>query len=169
MDGSRDTDDDFRSFVLEAQQRLLHLADALTGDRGRAEDLVQHGLLKTYLAWNRVRSGNPESFARAVIVNKNIDWWRRRPWRERPSASLPDVPAGVERASELARREIVIHALAQLTVRERTVIVLKYFYDLPDASIATELRCAVGTVKSTASRALDKLKENPELRKDAVK
>jgi len=169
LSGGGGEDDEFRSFVLESQQRLFHLADGLTGDRGRAEDLVQHGLLKTYLAWHRVRNGNPESFARAVIVNKNIDWWRRRPWREHPSASLPDVPDGAEGAAELARREIVLHALAQLTVRERTVIALKYFYDLPDASIASELKCAVGTVKSTAARALNKLKENPDLRKDEVR
>ncbi len=45
--------DEFRAFVVGSQRRLLHVADLLTGDRGRAEDVVQQALAKVYLAWPR--------------------------------------------------------------------------------------------------------------------
>ena len=37
------------------------------------------------------------------------------------------------------------------------MIVLRYYLDLPEAEVAAALECSVGTVKSTASRALARL------------
>lgn len=154
--------DDFRAFVVGSQHRLLRLADMLTGDRSRAEDLLQQAYVKTFLAWRRVR-GDPEPYTRRVIVNANTDWWRRRPWRERLYDSVPDPPASGDHPGDFARREVVLAALSLLTARERRVIVLRYYCDLSEQEIARELGCAVGTVKSTAARALGKLRDNPTL------
>ena len=54
-------------------------------------------------------------------------------------------------------------ALGSLTVRQRTVLVLRVFDDLPEAQVAEILKCSVGNVKSTASRALAKLRDDPQL------
>jgi RNA polymerase sigma factor (sigma-70 family) len=56
-----------------------------------------------------------------------------------------------------------MRALRQLTRRERAVVVLRYFADLTEQDTAEELGVTVGTVKSTHSRALAKLRISPEL------
>ena len=61
----------------------------------------------------------------------------------------------------MALRQWVTGALAGLTVRERAVIVLRYLFDLPEAAVARDLGITVGTVKSTSSRALAKLRAGP--------
>ena len=158
-------DDEFAAFVRGAQRRLVRYADMLCGDRGRAEDLVQHAFLKTYLAWRRVASGNPEAYARAVVSHAYIDWWRRRSWRETPSGELPE-PATpqVDHADTLARRDVVMRALSQLNRRERAMVSLRHLYDLSEAEVARELGCPIGTVKSGTARALAKLRADPLLR-----
>jgi RNA polymerase sigma-70 factor (sigma-E family) len=168
-------DEEFTAFVHGAQKRLVRYADLLCGDRGRAEDLVQHALIKTYLAWRRVRSGNPEAYTRTVINHACIDWWRRRPWRETLAGGLTDddaVPVGSaahrDVADDVARRDLVMRSLALLTPRERAMIVLRHVYGLTESEVALELGCAVGTVKSGTSRARAKLRTQSHLRLEAV-
>jgi len=160
-------DDEFAAFVRGAQRRLVRYADMLCGDRGRAEDLVQHALLKTYLAWRRVGAGNPEAYARTVVSHAYVDWWRRRTWRETPTGELPE-PATphTDHADALARRDIVMRALSQLSPRERAMVSLRHLYGLSEAEVARELGCPIGTVKSGTARALAKLRADPLLRAD---
>ena len=55
-------------------------------------------------------------------------------------------------------------ALSRLTARQRTVLVLRYFEDLPEADVARLLGCSVGTVRSTTHRSLARLRTlAPEL------
>jgi RNA polymerase sigma-70 factor (sigma-E family) len=150
-------DDEFIEFARVASGRLLHAAFFLTGDRHQAEDAAQTALVRTYAAWSRVRMQDPYAYARAVLVNHSIDGWRR-PMREYPTADLPDRAGRTDVAEEVTRRQLLIDALGALTPRERTVIVLRHFFDLPEAAVATELRVSQGTVKSTNSRAMDKLR-----------
>jgi len=163
-------DDDFTAFVRGAQSRLVRYADLLCGDRGRAEDLVQHGLIKTYLAWSRVKSGNPEAYARTVIGHAHIDWWRRRPWRETPTEVLPERLSSHadDYAADLSRREDIMRALALLTKRERTMVVLRHLYGMTEAEVARELGCAVGTVKSGTARGLAKLRTQSGLKSETA-
>jgi RNA polymerase sigma-70 factor (sigma-E family) len=160
-------DDGFNAFVREAQSRLVRYADLLTGDRGRAEDLVQHALVKTYLAWSRVMDGNPEAYARTVISHANTDWWRRRPWRETPTDSVPD-RHDADHATDVVRRDVVMRALDRLTRRERSMVVLRFLYGMTEPEVAAELGCAVGTVKSGTARGLAKLRAVPELANERI-
>ena len=48
-------DAQFTDFVAARSRALLGTAYLLTGDRQRGEDLLQTALLKTYLAWPRLR------------------------------------------------------------------------------------------------------------------
>ena len=66
--------------------------------------------------------------------------------------------AGLGPADEVALRHWLTGALATLTVKERAVIVMRYLFDLPEAAVARDLGVTVGTVKSTSSRALAKLR-----------
>jgi RNA polymerase sigma-70 factor (sigma-E family) len=151
---------EFDEFVIVAWPRLCRAARLLTGDAHEAEDLTQTALARTYAVWRRVRRDDAYSYARRVMVNASIDRHRRRRWREvtlsepdeqRPA---PDEVAAVERRDEIAR------LLAGLTPRERAILVLRYYFDLSVAEVAGELTTSVGTVKSTSSRALAKLRIN---------
>jgi RNA polymerase sigma-70 factor (ECF subfamily) len=53
----------------------------------------------------------------------------------------------------------VIAALNRMSERDRLVVALRYFFDMPEAEMAQVLDCPVGTVKSRLSRALARLRE----------
>jgi RNA polymerase sigma-70 factor (sigma-E family) len=161
-------DDGFDAFVRGAQGRLVRYADLICGDRGRAEDLVQHALVKTYLAWSRLSLGSPETYARTVISHANIDWWRRRRWREMPTETIPDATTGADHASDYVRRDVVMRALALLTRRERSMVVLRFLYGMTEPEVAAELGCAVGTVKSGTARGLAKLRAQPAIQSERM-
>ena len=113
--------------------------------------------MRTYAAWSRVRRDDAYAYARKVLVNHVTDRWRRR-LREYPVGDLPELDGAPDLADEVALRHWLTGALATLTVKERAVIVLRYLFDLPEAAVAKDLGITVGTVKSTSSRALAKLR-----------
>lgn len=69
-------DDD--AFAAANPRRLRHAARLLTGDDGRAGDLVQTALVPTYLRWDRIRADDPTAYVRRVLYSVHADWWRRR-------------------------------------------------------------------------------------------
>ena len=153
----------FTAFAGANGRRLRHAARLLTGDDGRAEDLVQTALAKTYLRWDRIAADDPMAYVRRVLFTAHADWWRRR-WRhEYPTGELPDSAAPGDHAAEQAERDRLRQALATLSPRERSVVVLRYYEDLGERETADALGIAVGTVKSTCSRALTKLRVSPAL------
>ncbi|MDQ2755840.1 MAG: SigE family RNA polymerase sigma factor [Actinomycetota bacterium] len=140
---------------------MLHAADLLTGDRHRAQDLVQSAYAKAYLRWARLKDQQPEAYVRQCMLNEYLDWYRRRRWREAPLTLDAEALAGAihDEATSVAERDAVLRALRELTPRERSVIVLRYWFDLTELQIADHLGIAPGTVKSTAARALHRLRE----------
>jgi RNA polymerase sigma factor (sigma-70 family) len=103
----------------------------------------------------------PRAFARRILVNLALDdahgRTRRRGELDAASA-VADGPARDLLAGLEARAEL-LDALARLTPRQRTVLVLRYFNDLTEAQTAEVLGCSPGTVKSSASRGLARLRE----------
>jgi RNA polymerase sigma-70 factor (sigma-E family) len=160
--GSLRRDAEFTSFVETYGGALLRTARLLTGDRWQADDLVQVALTKTYLAWPAARGRVPYAYARRVLVTSHTDLWRRRRWRERSTepAELPTRAAapGTDPAEAVAGHDAVVRALAGLTLSERAVLVLRFCEDLSERETARLLQISVGTVKSTSSRALAKLR-----------
>ena len=150
-------DEEFAAFAQASYGGLRHAGYLLTGDRHTAEDAAQAALVRTYAAWSRVRRDDAFAYARRVLVNYLTDRWRRR-LREYPTDDLPEPTAGPDPADEVALRHWLTGALATLTVRERAVVVMRYLFDLPEATVAHDLGITVGTVKSTSSRALAKLR-----------
>jgi RNA polymerase sigma factor (sigma-70 family) len=87
-----------------------------------------------------------------------IDQWRHR--RRRPEVFLEHEPPGRPDATDaLDVRDALSQALAQLPPRQRAVLVLRYWEQLSEIEAAETLGCSVGTVKSTASRGLSRLRE----------
>jgi RNA polymerase sigma factor (sigma-70 family) len=78
--------------------------------------------------------------------------------------TLPETPAESDRTAAVDLRLAMATALHGLPVRQRAVVVLRYFDDLTEAQVADALGCSVGTVKSQSFKALGQLRTCPELR-----
>jgi RNA polymerase sigma-70 factor (sigma-E family) len=154
---SRTALDSFGDFVAEALPGLLRFGHVLTGDPREAEDLVQEALARSLRRWRWVRGDDAVPYVRRAMVNTHISRWRT--WQARVRLGTPpddcaDDPA-LRRSEEW---DLLRRALVQLPVRQRTVLVLRYYEDLPDASIAELMGCTSGTVRSQASRGLAALR-----------
>lgn len=137
---------------------LLRTAYLLTGDWGTAEDLLQTALVKTWFKWDGLRdTGAAEAYVRQVMARTYATWWRRK-WRgELATGELPELP-GRDAYDDVDSRHALRRALAELPPRQRAIVVLRFYEDLSEAQVASLLGCSVGTVKSTASRALVRLR-----------
>jgi RNA polymerase sigma-70 factor (sigma-E family) len=157
---------EFERFVAAHVDELLRIGYLVTGDRAEAEDLVQETLLRLARRWPRVRRmGHQDAYARRALVNLAIDGGTRRTRRrgelELGGLGMPESSRdGAAHAAgrELEARAELFEALRTLPPRQRVVLVLRYFEDLSEAQTAELLGCSLGTVKSTASRGLERLR-----------
>jgi RNA polymerase sigma-70 factor (sigma-E family) len=156
---------DFEQFVTASSDALLRTAYLVVWDAAEAQDLVQDCLLAVARRWPRVRGmDHPHAYARRVLINLALDGASRRT-RRREELAVNGSAAAAEFPDESSARRLytvgvraeLVQALGTLPPRQRTVLVLRYFEDLTEAQVAELLGCSLGTVKSTASRALTRL------------
>jgi RNA polymerase sigma-70 factor (sigma-E family) len=152
---------DFDQFVADHVDDLLRTAYLIVWEQSDAEDLVQECLLKVARRWHRVRRmEQPRAYARRILVNLALDGARGRARRRSElDQERAAVPLAVDPLSALDTRAELVQALGQLPARQRAVLVLRYFNDLTEAQVADVLGCSPGTVKSSASRGLARLRE----------
>jgi RNA polymerase sigma-70 factor (sigma-E family) len=156
-------DADFHEFVLTRGRSLLHSAYLLTGNLPDAEDLVQSALAKTYQAWDRIEDRKAlDGYVRRAMVNTHISWWRHRKLDEYPTEDLPDQPAADSSVSS-EQQDALRRAIDRLPHRMRAAVVLRFFEDMTEAEVAEVLGVSQGTVKSTVSRAVAKLRTDVDL------
>ncbi|GAB4059503.1 SigE family RNA polymerase sigma factor [Catellatospora paridis] len=153
----------FAPFVAARSEALLRSAWLLTGDVGRAEDLLQTVLVEVWRRWATITAGgHPEAYARKALFTTYVSWWRRR-WRGEIPSEPPDRSGNGDLAAEYADRDAVRRALARLSRQQRAVVVLRYVEDLSVQRTAEVLGCSDNTVKVQASRALRVLRADPNL------
>lgn len=152
----REGDEDFVAFVTASSPALLRAAWLMTGNASAAEELVQATLEKVYVAWRRVDRGAALAYARRTLLHTHIDITRKRS-RERLVSEPPEVGHYDREADSAA---YLLAALRTLTPREREVVVMRHYADMSEADVAATLGVSVGTVKSTASRGLARLREH---------
>jgi len=153
----------FEGFVAESGNSLLRLATLLTSDQGLGEDVYQETLHRLAARWSRVE--NPRAFCRQVMHNIVIDQARLQR-RQVPQIRLVEGHDGgdlrsADSASAIELRPVLLDALRTLTPQQRTIVVLRYFDDRSENEVAGLLGVSPGTVKSTASRAMAQLREQP--------
>jgi RNA polymerase sigma-70 factor (sigma-E family) len=157
---------EFDRFVADSVDGLLRAAYLIAWDFAEAEDLVQECLLRVARRWPRVRRMEyPTAYARRVLVNLALDGERRRT-RARAELSRSGSPEPAEYEDDAALRVLgrvetttdLTRALGDLAPRQRAVLVFRYLYDLSEAQVADVMGCSIGTVKSTASRGLQRLR-----------
>jgi RNA polymerase sigma-70 factor (sigma-E family) len=150
-------DAEFEEFVAAAWPRLRRAAWLLCRDSHEAEDLVQSALAKAYARWGKVSRDGAYAYVHRALVNGYIDSVRRR--RPVPVDTGFDAEASAaEGHSTVDERSELSDLLAPLSPRERTIIVWRYYLDASEAEVARQLGVSVGTVKSTSSRALARLR-----------
>ncbi|MFJ7151219.1 SigE family RNA polymerase sigma factor [Streptomyces sp. NPDC100445] len=157
----------FASYVRARQSALLRAARSLTADPCDAEDLLQTALAKTYVAWERIEDQRAlDGYVRRALLNTRTSQWRKRRVDEFACDELPEprhAPGGEDPAERQVLHDAMWRAVTKLPARQRAMVVLRYYEDLSEAQTAEVLGVSVGTVKSAVSRALGKLREDPEL------
>lgn len=140
---------------------LVRLASLLVDDVAVCEELVQEAFVRLAARPRTLRDpAKAPAYLRSVVLNGARSHLRRRD----PSARLRSVgatAAGPEQPDDAADRRgeeaAVLDALRSLPVRQREVLVLRYWLDLPEREIARTLGIGAGTVKTHARRGLDAL------------
>ncbi|GIF76943.1 SigE family RNA polymerase sigma factor [Asanoa siamensis] len=152
----------FEEYVGSRGPALVRLARLLTGDPHRADDLVQEVFGQAFVRWRAISAmERPEVYLRRMLVNANASWWRKRANHERPA---PDADlawhhaGGTDIGVAVAETDAMWRLLRDLPRQQRSVLVLRYYEDLDDATIAEILGCSPSTVRSHAARAMDALR-----------
>jgi DNA-directed RNA polymerase specialized sigma24 family protein len=143
----------FEHFVGESTSDLLRTAYLLTWNLAEAEDLLQEAFLRTARRWPAIKKmDHPHAYVRRIVVNLALAGAERR------SRFAVELDARHDEHLELYSDPRPEEALGAIDTRS----VLRYFEDLSEAEIANCLRWPIGTVKSTAARALDRLQQSAE-------
>ncbi|GAA1178553.1 RNA polymerase sigma-70 factor (sigma-E family) [Kitasatospora gansuensis] len=148
---------DFMEFAHACSGQLFRTACLLTGDWHLAEDLVQETLAKMYRSWRRIdRTEAPVAYAHTVLTRTFISQRRLRRSGERPTGELPEPVGHLE---DPALRIALLGALAQLSVKDRTVLVLRYWEDRSAEETAQLTGMSVGSVRVRSLRARERLRQ----------
>jgi RNA polymerase sigma-70 factor (sigma-E family) len=147
----------FEEFAAARQAALIRFGYLLVRDHQLAQDLAQEGLARLSTKWDRVaRDGHPDAYVRKVMLNQLLMWRRQRSWSERPVAEVVD-RVGWDPVATVGERAEMWSLIGALPMRQRAVIVLRFYEDLDDLAIAEILGCATSTVATHATRALTRL------------
>ncbi|WP_432941501.1 SigE family RNA polymerase sigma factor [Kribbella sp. CA-253562] len=151
---------EFEEYASARGQELVRLGFTICGDYQRAEDLAQIALMQAFRSWRKVqRADDPHTYVRRILVNSYLSMTRRRSFTEAPAADLDPDHTVPDPANDIAASDDLWRALATLSARERVVLVLRYYQDLDDRTIADLLGIKPSSVRSLASRALSTLRK----------
>ena len=171
-------DTSFATFMDQSGPALLRTAWFLTGDADHAAELTESAFVQTYLVWPKVDHDRALPYARRCLVNHKIDV--RRASRHEvadPSAGLDLGSASPESASPESasqgsaaqgsldgavastdHRDDLVRRLSRLPEQQRKIVVLRYYANQSEVSVADALGISVGAVKSAASLGLTALR-----------
>jgi RNA polymerase sigma-70 factor (sigma-E family) len=146
---------------------LVRLAALLVDDVGTCEEIVQEAFVQLHRRAEGLR--DPErapAYLRSAVLNGARSHLRHR----RRGAHLRLVPPGDAASAEAGAvldddRRAVLDAVRRLPDRQRDVVVLRYWLDLPEAEIAATLGIGAGTVKTHVKRAMHALAQDLEERR----
>jgi RNA polymerase sigma-70 factor (ECF subfamily) len=140
---------------------LWRYAMRLTGDRARAEDVVQETLLRAWQHPGVIDDSERSARAWLFTVARNMIIDERRSARFRNEvAPLETAPedTGPNEVDSALDRLLIGDAMAQLSADHRAVIRRSYYLGWSTAQIAADLDIAEGTVKSRLHYAIRALR-----------
>ncbi len=141
---------DFEEFYQANYGLTVALVTAVLGNRHEAEDVTQETFARALARWPRLSSYElPEAWVRQVALRLAVDSGRRLRRAIRTALRLrAALPAEAPEPGESLPFTALGPALMLLPIREREVIVLHYFLDLPVERIAHDRRIPASTVKA---------------------
>jgi len=137
--------------------KLIRMAHIMLGSRAAAEDVVHDAFCGLYRRWEQLESKDKSlAYVRSSVLNGCRSALRGSAARSSgpADAHTANVPSAEAMALMSEERRDVIRALWQLPERQREVLVLRYYLDLPDDQIARDLGLAMSSVRSARRRAL---------------
>ena len=133
----RDADRAVTGLYLTQYRPLVRMAALLVHDLTAAEEIVQDSFVAVHAAWRRLPDADHAlSYLRRSVVD-----------RSRSALQQHEV-----------ERSAFISALWTLPARQREVVVLRYFADLPETQVASATGISAGAVKTHAARAMSSLR-----------
>jgi RNA polymerase sigma-70 factor (sigma-E family) len=138
---------------------LIRLAHIMLGNPSVAEDIVQEAFCGLYRRWSHLSDQSRAlGYVRSSVLNGCRSALRLHPTVEFQEAHQP--PAGSAETALLSAeaRGEVLRALRRLPDRQREVLTLRFYLDLPDDQIAAAMGIGRGTVRSAAYRGLAALR-----------
>jgi RNA polymerase sigma-70 factor, ECF subfamily len=154
----------FASLFEQYKNLVYKAAYLMLGNKDEAEDALQEVfvLIHRSLAGFDPRKGAFSTWLRRITFNYCLNQHRRR---HASMLSLDDIPvvfASKFPGEQLAEKQIIDQAIFQLSDRQRAVVILRYYWDLPYAEISEVLEIPLGTVKSRLDLALKTLRQSLE-------
>jgi RNA polymerase sigma-70 factor (sigma-E family) len=152
-----DDQEGFREFVASRLASLRNLAFVTCGDWHAAEDAVANSLAKLYPRWGKLE--RPDLYVQTMVFRAAIDE-TRRPWRRREHSAGDTMP-DIEQADpngETDERLRVRTALQAVPVRQRAVLILRFYLGMTAEEAAEVLGVRAATVRSQTTRGLANLK-----------
>jgi RNA polymerase sigma factor (sigma-70 family) len=151
--------DDLDDLCRRQYPRVLGMLGLYCGDRDLAEELTQEALARLCRQWPKLPSAqDAERWLTRVAFNLAKSTFRSRAARRRVTEHYGRDMALSSRHDEPATALAVRAAVAELPERQRRVLILRYFCDLPVGEVALRMRCAEGTVKSLTAHAIAQLR-----------
>jgi RNA polymerase sigma-70 factor (sigma-E family) len=140
---------------------LIRLAMLMVGDAPTAEDVVQEAFLGLHSKQNGLREPAAAlGYLRSTVLNRCRSVLRRRVVARRfRQPYQPPASSAEDRAIDEQDRRKVLAAIGRLSRRQREILALRFYCDLPEEQIARTLKISRGTVSATTSRALTALAE----------
>jgi RNA polymerase sigma-70 factor (sigma-E family) len=143
---------------------LVRLAALLVPDAAAAEELVQDSFVAMHSAFRRLADGDRAlTYLRQAVVNRSRSMLRHRITADKILPEPAPGPPGADPAAIIElEHSALVSALRALAPRQREVLVLRYYTDLPEAQIASAMGISKGAVKSHTARAMSSLRAELE-------
>ena len=138
--------------------QAFRLAFGMLHDRAAAEDAVQEAAVRSWRKLNNLRPGNPlRPWFLAIVANQCRRAMRDRWWSVLKRSDLTALTQQVD-AALVDEAETLRQGLLRLSVRDRLVVVLRYYLDLSFEEVAATLRVSPSAARVRAHRALARLR-----------
>jgi RNA polymerase sigma factor (sigma-70 family) len=153
-------DGDFTTFCDREYPQVLGALSLWCGDRGVAEEVTAEAFARAYRDWRKVRHLDaPGAWVRRVAINLATSTFRRRRTERRARRRIEAGTTSVSRDPDGADTVTVRAALQRLSEDHRTVLVLRYYLDLPVDEVARLTGRSASGVTSLTHRAAAAFRE----------
>jgi len=155
----RDADHAVTALYLTHYRPLVRMAALLVRDLATAEEIVQDSFVAVHAVWRRLPDADHAlSYLRRAVVDRSRSAARQHAVVDKLAPRLAPDPPGGQHEAGIDVGSAFISALWTLPVRQREVVVLRYFADLPETQVASATRISQAAVKTYAARAMSSLR-----------